>query len=260
MREAPRYGKEFYRDRAEASRRSGEIILSLLMEAIPGIRSAVDLGCGTGDWLSVLRDKGVETIQGYDGPWVLETDALAIPRECFRPIDLNQPGDLSDRRYDLAISVEVGEHVQPANSPALVRSLTQLSDVVLFSAAVPGQGGTGHVNERWPSDWADLFDREGYETIDVLRGMIWDDDRLCFWYRQNVLLFLNRETKAGLIESLGRRARPPLSVIHPDLYLLKNKNAIPSVLHADVSARDALKLFLRCTGNAFRRRLPASKS
>jgi hypothetical protein len=253
------YDKAFYESNVIDSRRSGEAVLLHVLDLIPGIRSAVDVGCGTGVWLSILKEKGVETIQGYDGEWVLSAEALTIPRECFQPVDLNRPWDIG-RRYDLAISVEVAEHLQPASSPAFVRSLARLSDVVLFSAAVPGQGGDHHINERWPTYWAELFGNEGYEVVDVLRGMIWDDARIGCWYRQNLLLFLNRAAKADLIAALQRRIKPPICLIHPELYAFKNRFALFDIMDADVSAKQALKLFLSRAKRAIQRRLLPGKS
>ena len=93
------------------------------------------------------------------------------------------------RRYDLAISIEVAEHIEPGNAEEFVRLLTGLSDTVLFSAAIPGQGGTGHVNEQWPEYWAALFRASGYGAMDCLRTKIWDDAQIPFWYRQNCLIF-----------------------------------------------------------------------
>ena len=127
------------------SKTSAQIVLNHVLNLIPGVESVVDVGCGTDVWLSVLKEKGVKTIQGYDGNWVLDAEALAIPRECFSAVDLNKSFEV-DRRFDLAMSMEVAEHLVPESSANFVRSLTRLSDIVLFSAAVPGQGGTNHIN------------------------------------------------------------------------------------------------------------------
>jgi 2-polyprenyl-3-methyl-5-hydroxy-6-metoxy-1,4-benzoquinol methylase len=144
------YGKSFYEGHEAGSRTGAEVILGHVLRIFPGIRSCVDVGCGTGLWLAVLREKGVERIQGYDGPWVLDTGALAIPSECFSPVDLNKPLD-GGTKFDLAMSLEVAEHLAPANSEAFVDTLTKMADIILFSAAVPGQGGAEHINERWPT-------------------------------------------------------------------------------------------------------------
>ena len=94
------------------SKTSAQIVLNHVLNLIPGVESVVDVGCGTDVWLSVLKEKGVKTIQGYDGNWVLGAEALAIPRECFSAVDLNKSFEV-DRRFDLAMSMEVAEHLAP---------------------------------------------------------------------------------------------------------------------------------------------------
>ena len=253
------YDKKFYDTNYPDSKISAVIVLSHVLNLIPEVESVVDVGCGTGVWLSVLKEKGVKTIQGYDGNWVLGAEALAIPREYFSAVDLNKSFEV-DRRFDLAMSMEVAEHLAPESYATSVHSLTRLSDIVLFSAAVPGQGGTNHINEQWPSYWSNLFRNENFEVVDLLRGMIWDDDRIPYWYRQNILLFLNATTRSGLIESLRHDCKPPLCVIHPELYSFKDRFFLINVMNAEISARDALKLFSIRVRKAIRRRVPGRKT
>ena len=84
------YDKKFYETNCPDSTTSAQIVLNHVLNLIPGVESVVDVGCGTGVWLSVLKEKGVKTIQGYDGNWVLGAEAPAIPRECFSAVDLNK--------------------------------------------------------------------------------------------------------------------------------------------------------------------------
>src|SRR5271157_2403694 len=98
------YDKKFYETNYPDSKTSAQIVLNHVLSLIPGVESVVDVGCGTGVWLSVLKEKGVKTIQGYDGNWVLGAEALAIPRECFSAVDLNKSFEV-DRRFDLAMSM-----------------------------------------------------------------------------------------------------------------------------------------------------------
>jgi hypothetical protein len=216
MLESP-YGRAYYEATNAGSEAAARLILGFLLKRLPPIESAVDVGCGTGVWLSILQQHGIQTIRGYDGHWVLDSGALRLPGDCFQAVDLNQEVTI-DRRFDLAICVEVAEHLDPKASATLVHTLCQLSDVVLFAAAVPGQGGVNHVNERWPSFWFNLFRGEDYQLVDLLRPMIWDHSGIPFWYRQNVLLYFNGSTRADLVESLRRDSRPPLCIVHPELY------------------------------------------
>ena len=205
---ASQYTHDFYAHRHEATVHSSETVLALVMDRIPSVRSAVDIGCGVGTWLSALRRRGVLDVQGYDGPWV-ERDLLVIPQGCFAQVELSKEIPKVTRRYDLAISLEVAEHLHASSAKEFVSFLTELSDTVLFSAAIPGQGGTGHVNEQWQSYWIDLFAGQAYGAHDCIRPSIWDDVNIPYWYRQNTLLFVKGKTNGETF---------PLDMVHPELY------------------------------------------
>ena len=98
-------------------------------------------------------------------------------------------------KFDLVISLEVAEHLSIERERSFVKDLTLLSDVILFSAAIPGQGGEGHINERYLSEWCLLFGEIGYEAYDIVRPRIWNDASIPWWYRQNIMLFINRESE-----------------------------------------------------------------
>ena len=78
-----------------------------------------------------------------------------------------------DSKYDLACCLEVAEHLPPERAGSFVEDLTKLAPVVLFSAAIPGQGGDNHVNEMWQHHWARLFAKNGFRAVDYVRPMIW---------------------------------------------------------------------------------------
>lgn len=216
------YSQQFYSQRHQKTIYSAQTILSILLERIPEINSAVDIGCGVGTWLSVLQDQGIEEILGLDGDWVNE-EFLAIPKECFQKTNLNQLIKPS-KRYDLAISLEVAEHLSPDSAENFVNTLAQLSDYVLFSAAVPGQGGINHINEQWQDYWVKLFNNLDYEAYDFIRPKIWDNNRIPFWYKQNILFFSKRQQLANLKASpVTTGSECMLKIIHPDSYLEKLK-------------------------------------
>ena len=217
----PPYSRSTYLDRHRRTVYSANAILSILRKQLPGIRSAVDIGCGVGTWLSVLRENGVSDVLGVDGGWV-DPGLLVIPKEDFKQVELDKTDVRLPRKYDLAISLEVGEHLPPDRAERFVRSLTELSDCVLFSAAIPFQQGKGHVNEQWPSYWARLFSARGYAAHDFIRPMIWNDAQIPFWYRQNILVFAapctfqNVAPATALAADIDSR---PLDLVHPELYL-----------------------------------------
>jgi hypothetical protein len=204
---------------AENSVYAANVILSSLLERIPPVKSAIDLGCGAGTWLSVLQTKGVRHILGVDGDWV-DADVLRIPKTCFRTVDLSRPVALSGR-FDLAISLEVAEHLPSERGPGFISTLTELSDFVLFSAAIPYQQGQNHINCQWQEYWAKLFGALGYDVHDFLRVEIWNDKQIPFWYKQDILFF-SRQTRSSEVVVKSRiHSAPsmPLNVVHPDWYL-----------------------------------------
>jgi SAM-dependent methyltransferase len=213
------YDAEFFDRCRDGSRRSAAIVVPLLVELFEP-RSVVDVGCGTGVWLSIFCEHGVSDILGIDGSWVAQCQR-EIPDTFFREYDLTQPIAL-ERAFDLALCLEVAEHLPAEAAPGLVESLTALAPVIVFSAAIPGQGGEGHVNERWPSFWSRYFAPHGYVCFTGLRQRLWPADTVEFWYRQNILCFI-KEIRRDLIDRALRGsespAAEPLDVVHPQLYL-----------------------------------------
>jgi 2-polyprenyl-3-methyl-5-hydroxy-6-metoxy-1,4-benzoquinol methylase len=163
------YTRGYYKKKQVAARRSAEEVIPLVLELLQPA-SAVDVGCGAGTWLSVLVEHGVRDILGLDGSHI-DHAVLEIPAERFRDFDLSRPFRL-DRRFDLVLSLEVAEHLPPECAEGFVASLVSLGEFVLFSAAIPSQGGRGHVNEQWPDYWARRFQEHGHVAIDCIRRRI----------------------------------------------------------------------------------------
>src|SRR5688500_14229946 len=152
---------------------------------LTGARSVVDVGCGTGAWSRACRELGVPQVVGVDGAYVPAEHRGHVTE--FIERDLAVPLDLG-RSYALALCLEVAEHLPPERAPGLVADLTALAPVVLFSAAVPGQGGTGHVNEQWSEYWVALFDAQGWSCRDAIRPWVRANTDVAWWYRQNLFL------------------------------------------------------------------------
>ena len=210
------YDKAFYEEQCLGSRNSALVIVPFLLGTF-AIGSVVDLGCGLGTWLSVFERCGIKDIAGYDGDYV-PREYLQIPEECFHPADLSGPIDFG-RRCDLAMSLEVAEHIPPSKARDFVGKLTSLSDVVLFSGALPYQGGTGHVNENYPEYWAMLFRERRYVPVDIIRDHFWYDGMVCPWYRQNMLIFIREELRERNYPRLPDASGRNLTRIHPEMYL-----------------------------------------
>lgn len=226
------YSRSFYEYQSEDSYRSARAIVPLVL-ALHEVGSVVDVGCGVGTWLAAFAEHGVTDVAGVDGDHVPAAE-LRIPPERFRPHDLRVPLDLG-RRFDLAVCLEVAEHLPPDAGSDLVDTLTGLAPVVLFSAAAPEQGGVGHVNEQWPSYWIERFATRGYEAVDCIRPQVWDDDEVVFWYAQNTFLMVDRATLAvspALREARDRYAVVPKALVHPTAYRERTRYATDPGLHA----------------------------
>lgn len=177
--------------------------------------SVIDLGCGIGEWLAEFEAAGVGDIQGVDGTYV-DRKQLAIPNSAFKAHDFVEHLEIG-RRYDLAMSVEVAEHLEADHGASLVRSLVEAADVVLFSAAAPHQAGVKHVNCQWPAYWSRHFRDHGFATIDAIRPRIWSDCRVDWWYRQNALLYV-RESRLPQWPFLAtHRTDEPPALVHPEM-------------------------------------------
>jgi SAM-dependent methyltransferase len=237
-----KYSRPFYEGIGPGSEASARRILPVVLELVPA-RSAVDVGCGDGSWLRVLRDLGTVEVVGIDGPWAL--GRLKIAPTSFVPLDLHSPLGL-ERRFDLAISLEVAEHLPPGVARRFVQQLTELAPVVLFSAAVPGQGGTGHVNEQWPDFWADRFAEHGYVLVDALRRRFWDDPTIEPWYAQNAFLFANAEACAAspaLAAAADEGPLLPLRIVHPGTLARRESSA---------NLGEVLRILPRAAGTSLR--------
>ena len=205
------YSESFYAELDGGARLAAGLVTPILLELTP-VTSVLDVGCGVGSWLAVMSDSGVTDVTGIDGDLVPE-ELLQVPGRCVHRQDLSAPFDLG-RRFDLVVSTEVAEHLPPPCADTFVRSIAAHTDLVAFSAAVPGQGGTGHVNEQWPSYWASLFEAQGFTTLDIIRPRIWDQSGDVFIIAQNLLVYARGDALQSL-SGVERSAPWPIDLVHP---------------------------------------------
>lgn len=176
-------------------------------------RYVVDIGCGTGDWLAEFLRCGADRVRGFDNDWV-PASSLVIPGESFVGVDLlSDPPDLG--RPDLVLCLEVAEHLSESAAVRLLDRACSSTQVVVWSAAVPGQGGHEHINEHPQSYWVEQFSKRGFGCYDLVRAKFWSDDRVSWWYRQNCLVYATPEAaeRADL-----RKQDVVADLIHPKAF------------------------------------------
>lgn len=184
------YSDSFYDRHEDGMLQSARYVAPMVLDLIRPA-SVVDVGCGRGAWLRVFQNLGVATVHGLDGAYV-DRDKLLVPQNCFTPTDLSKPFEVSGR-FDLAVCLEVAEHLPQTMAPVLIENLVKAAPVVLFSAALPGQRGSNHINEQMPAYWRALFRRHHYVLLDPIRPSILTDTRIEWWYRQNIVLYASEE-------------------------------------------------------------------
>lgn len=226
------YTKTFYEGLRNGVERSASVIVPFVVDLLHP-HSVVDVGCGDGSWLAVFRRLGIEDLLGIDGDYI-DNSFLQIPQEYFQAADLSKPLVLS-RKFELAVSLEVAEHLPQESAMVFVESLTRLAPAILFSAAIPFQGGNDHVNEQWPDKWAELFKHHDFLPVDFIRKRIWKNDEVEWWYAQNTLLFVRSnflDTNAALKAEFEATDPGPLRMVHPKQFLHLKKTYREAVARA----------------------------
>lgn len=209
------YDHSFFERQTASSSIAAAAVLPILFEYfVPN--SAVDVGCGRGTWLAQAGALGTKRLVGLDGFWIKNEKLLSNEIE-FVACDLMQPLPLEER-FDLCLSIEVAEHLTKSCAAGFVTELCRLSNVILFSAAIKHQKGEGHINTQWASYWANLFTSQNYLCYDVIRWRIWENEKVDWWFRQNILLFVKKTAQTLSHEKLACDQRPIIDIVHPRNY------------------------------------------
>jgi SAM-dependent methyltransferase len=211
------YSTDYYASIQADSARSAKEVAPLIYDLVQP-ESLVDVGCGSGTWTRAFKEAGVKKILGIDGHYVRDQQLLIDPSE-FQRHDLTQRLQVSGK-FDLVVSLEVAEHLPASRAKSFVADLCALGGVVLFSAAVPGQGGTHHINEQWPTYWNAFFAENKFKLFDIIRPLIWQNNNVAWWYRQNMFLFVRQDmfSKFPWTTALPSHAHP-LDMVHPQAYV-----------------------------------------
>lgn len=217
--------------------------------------SVVDIGCGLGTFLHVFKQCGAKEIMGLDGPWInKEKLSQYLDKDSFQIVNLHEPIRLQ-KKYDLAICLEVAEHIAPESADIIVESLVSLSKTILFSAAVPFQGGQNHLNEQYIDYWKQKFARHDYIVHDVLRFIFWNNKNVFWWYKQNMYLVAHKDVKMDT-EAFRKKEEDiqRMIFIHPELFE-ERMSRLKNIVSGKASWKDLFKV----TGNFIRYKLGMKK-
>jgi hypothetical protein len=199
------YNSKFFSEIEIGSKDSAKVIVPLVLDKLKP-KSVIEFGCGQGNWaLEFLQNSSITYI-GVDGGDI-SLQELSFDKSMFLSADLNKA--FFAGKYDLAVCLETAEHLLPASSRIFVETLTKSSDTILFSAALPGQGGTGHINEQWLSFWVELFAANGFFIDDTIRKEIWNLEKVKYWYRQNLVVFQKMNKPITF---------SPIDIVHPETF------------------------------------------
>lgn len=227
------YNQEFFDAQSQDSYISAQHVLALF-NRIFSPQSVIDVGCGIGTWLKAWQEINPHAfVFGVDGNQIA-SQHFYIDQSHYKMLDLTLPSQQllsqipppsesnknleKSKPYALCQSLEVAEHLEEKYAYNFVHLLTSLSNVVLFSAALPYQGGTHHVNEQLPQFWQHLFQEHHFHCFDFLRAQILNQRQICPWYRQNIFVFVH-QSQCAFFENQGffKTNTPPWIVLMPHI-------------------------------------------
>ena len=186
------YNPGVYLEFALVARRNAPLFAASVARVFPEAESFVDVGAGTGQFVGALRRLGREA-DGFE--YAATGRAFArLAGTPLRRFDLGEADPLPGAEtYDVAFSLEVGEHLPTAMSGAFVDALVQLAPTVVLTCAQPGQGGHGHINCQPKTFWRALFEERGYAHADALYERLHADlerhDRISGFIPRNLMVF-----------------------------------------------------------------------
>jgi SAM-dependent methyltransferase len=214
-------------------------IVPIIMQILKP-NSVIDFGCGLGTFLRCFKECGVKEVLGLDGDWVNKQLLFEnIEENEFMAVNLEDKITL-DRKFDLAISCEVAEHLSEKYADIFVKNLVNASDLIIFGASIPFQEGQNHLNEQWPTYWIEKFEKYGYKKYDILRPIFWNNSKIFWWYKQNMLLFSSKD-----IEIDQKYHQNYIDcIVHPELYLHKT-DKLNQILNGKLPLKSYIKLLLK---------------
>lgn len=174
-------------------------------------KKVIDLWCWLGAFVKTFQDHWI------DAYWVnwprVEKDKLVMNEDRLIIKNLEEFCDFK-KWYDMAITIEVAEHIDAKYADNFIKTITSCADIIIFSAAIPWQWWFKHVNEQSPEYREEKFNKLWYRFYDVFRWKFWNNKDIAISHRQN--MFLVMKEWINLPSSLEEKS--PRYIIHPELF------------------------------------------
>jgi hypothetical protein len=172
-------------------------VIATMRQVFPGLQRWIDVGAGSGAFAAEAKSAGLQVVaceHNKAGRKMGLRDGVDM-----REFDLTRdpPSDINET-FDLAYSFEVAEHLPEALGVRLVEFLAEKAPTVVFTAAHPGQGGTGHINEQSKQYWIEKFAQVGMSLDEMKTEQLVEGFRTskvpANWFIANALVF-NRSAR-----------------------------------------------------------------
>ena len=222
MKSLDTYNNFFYENQLSESRNSAKYIVPIINNLFKP-KTVIDVGCGIGAWLEVWKSyESCIEVKGIDADFVDKSLLLINTSTEFVAADLNERLPKL-KKYDLAMCLEVAEHLEEKRANTFVEDLVNLSDIIVFSAAIPGQEGTQHINEQFLQYWIEKFYQKNYVCYDVIRPLIWNVETISWWFRQNIVIFINNDEVDTYKDMASMKNFNCFDLVQKDLLIHKTK-------------------------------------
>ncbi len=183
------YHHGYYNDVERDAVKSASVMARSIVECFRP-KTVIDVGCGTGALLKAFRDLNCEVLGlEYSQAGIDYCQKRGIPIGKFN-IERDEVPNAT--HSDVVLSFEVAEHLPSRFANRYVNLLCRLAPVVVISAATPGEGGHGHINEQPHLYWIEKFTQNGYRFDSGTSQRLaveWQAAGAANWYSDNVLVF-----------------------------------------------------------------------
>jgi SAM-dependent methyltransferase len=168
-------------------------VLDIIEHYFPDAQSFVDVGAGSGAYAAEARRRGHRIVaceHSRFGRYLARRQGVDS-----RAFDLTRtpPTSVDREVFDVAYCFEVAEDIPAPLGDLLVEFVSSHGREVLFTAAHPGQGGTGHINEQTAGYWQERFARHGkqldVERTAAIRDALAAADLRSRWLQENAMVF-----------------------------------------------------------------------